>query len=103
MSRPRSKRPRNSARPAAAREAAPAAGGASREAGWWLLWLVFSAPICFRTLTSSDTWWHLHWGRWWWKHWRMPDFSQFYFTPVQPAGGDFRSTLLGDLTLFFTQ
>ncbi len=72
-----------------------------RHVAWWLVWVVFSAPICFRQLTSSDSWWHIHWGRWWVQHWQRPDLAQFYFTPVRQAGADFRSTVLGDIALYF--
>ena len=68
----------------------------------WLLWLLAVLPVCWRQITTSDCWWHVALGRWMVQRRSLPDFSQFYFTPVNARVSDFRWSALGDILLFLT-
>ncbi len=66
----------------------------------WALWAVAVFPICWRQITTSDLWWHIALGRWLARQWSAPDFSAFYFTPVNQSVPDLRWTALGDILLW---
>ena len=66
----------------------------------WLLWLVAVLPVCWRQITTSDCWWHIALGRWLVQRRSLPDFSQFYFTPVNAHVTDLRWSALGDILLY---
>lgn len=67
----------------------------------WVLWFAAVLPVCWRQITTSDCWWHIALGRWLAEHRRLPDYAQFYFTPVNPHVTDLRWTAGGDLLLYF--
>jgi hypothetical protein len=51
-------------------------------------------------VTTSDLWWHLSLGRWLAENRTLPDYTQFYFTPLAGQVHDLRWTVLGDLLLY---
>lgn len=66
---------------------------------WWGLFVVAILPVVWCQITTSDCWWHLHYGRCLAQNFQQPDFHSFYFTPTKVAVPDFRWTFLGDLIL----
>lgn len=71
-----------------------------RAAIFWSVLFLFAFPVCFYKLFSIDTWWHIQLGRSILENMAWPDYSTFYYTPVNETVRDLRYTFLGDIFLY---
>ena len=60
---------------------------------------VFICIIVLRQIIDVDIWWHIKLGEEMLKTLGPPDFSTFYFSPINPHVSDLRYTWLGDILL----
>ncbi len=60
------------------------------------------ALIGVRQIIDVDVWWHIQLGHDMLTHFGAPDFSKFYFTPINPEILDLRYTWLGDIIFYLT-
>ncbi len=62
--------------------------------------VLFVLPVSFIKIYDCDVWWHMQLGRSMLENFGLPDYSRFYFTPVNHSYSDLRYTWLGDIVLF---
>jgi tetratricopeptide (TPR) repeat protein len=67
---------------------------------FWCVLILFIIPIGMYRIFSVDTWWHLQIGRSILENMSCPDFSSYYFTPINQGAHDLRITWLGDIILY---
>ncbi|MDJ0837991.1 MAG: hypothetical protein QNK37_15865 [Acidobacteriota bacterium] len=67
---------------------------------FWGLLVLFALPIAFFRIVDVDIWWHMQLGRTFLETWAAPDFSTYYFTPVNDHIPDLRYTFLGDIIFY---
>ena len=67
---------------------------------FWSALLLFILPVSLAKLYDTDIWWHMQLGRSMLENMGLPNFEEFYFSPVTNDYGDLRFTWLGDIFLY---
>ncbi len=67
---------------------------------FWFALVLFILPVSLAKIYNADAHWHMQLGRVMLDSWGVPDFSKFYFTPINKTVSDLRFTFLGDILLY---
>ncbi len=66
----------------------------------WAVLILFIFPVSFIKIYDCDIWWHIQLGRSMLENMDLPDYTRFYFTPVNVNYSDLRYTWLGDIFFY---
>jgi len=67
---------------------------------FWGMLILFVLPISFVKVYDIDIWWHMQRGKSILLNFAGPDFSKYYFTPVNTGASSLRYTFLGDIIFY---
>lgn len=72
----------------------------NRTVCFWFILILFSIPVTLVLVHDVDIWWHILLGKNYLSNWGPPDFSEWYFTPVNQNVLSLRFTWLGDIFFY---